>query len=151
MSHNKKKFFITLGCGVFFLFFLSGAFGVDVVTADVAPNNAGAPKNIKDILSGSDTGTGILGRNIFSNIKDDPREMAREIIFIVFGFLGTLMIALILYSGFLWMSAKEKGEKDKILVARAHLTNAIIGAVIVMSAWTISIFVLDTLKKTIEK
>lgn len=119
---------------------------------DLVPgNNPNAPKDMVNVLTGADSGTGILGKSLFFGTKDDPRQLARDIIFVVFGFLGTLMIVLILYSGFLWMMARKEGEKDKILSARGHLTNAIIGAIIVMSAWTISIFVLEALKQTVQE
>jgi hypothetical protein len=148
---KSKKMIIFCFC-LFFLFLMAGA-GYVFAEEDVFPgNNPNAPRDIKGIITGSDTGTGILGKTLFAGARTDPREVARDIIFVVFSLLGTLMVALIVYSGFLWMMAvKTGGEKDKILAARAHLTNAIIGAVIVLSAWTISMFVLDALKQTVSE
>lgn len=143
-----KKLFTTLTCLTVFLFFLSG---VSVVYADdpSTGNNPDAPRqSITDILMGRDTGTKILGDRFFQNIKSDPREIVRDVIFIVFGFLGTLMVCLVLYSGFLWMTAS--GDSEKIKSAQGHLRSAIIGIIIVMSAWTISIFVLNALKETVK-
>lgn len=118
---------------------------------DASPgNDPNAPRDIESLLSGSDTGTGILGKTLFSGVNEDPRKIAKGIINVAMGFLGALMVSLIVYSGFLWMIARKEGEKVKILSAKAHLINAVIGAIIVFSAWTISIFVLDVLKETVK-
>lgn len=155
MQKIKKIFIILSYTTVFFTFlFLQSAMVAYAESAarDAVPgNDPAAQKDIGSLLSGPDTGTGILGKTLFANVKGDPRELAREIIFIVFGFLGTLMVALIIYSGFLWMQSKEKGEKEKITAAKGHLNNSIIGGIIVMSAWTISYFVLEALKKTVQQ
>lgn len=103
----------------------------------------------ESLFRGPDTGTGILENRLFSDTKEDVRVFARDIIFVVFGFLGTLMITFILYAGFLWTTAG--GDEEKIKKAQHHLRDAIIGAVLVMSAWTISIFVLDALKFTVKE
>ena len=145
-----KKICITLGCTAFFLFFI----GLSAVQAEVENDNM--PENDPNALTvdgdmqaklfNDDTGTAILGKTLVGGVKGDARELARDIIFTILGVLGTVMVAAVLYAGFLWVTAS--GEEEKVKKAQHYLWNAIIGAILVMSAWTISIFVLEALKKT---
>ena len=57
--------------------------------------------------------------------------------------LGVIFLILIVYGGFLWMTAY--GDKTKIEKARDLITNAVIGVVIVVAAYTISSFVIKAL------
>lgn len=66
-----------------------------------------------------------------------------NIIAVILGFLGAYMVGLVIYAGFLWMSAG--GDKERISSAQGHLRNAIIGAIVVVSAWTITAFVMNAL------
>ena len=43
------------------------------------------------------------------------------------------------------------GDEEKIKRAQHHVRDAIIGVVLIMSAWTISIFVLESLKYTVKE
>lgn len=54
-------------------------------------------------------------------------------------FLGVIFIMLIIYAGYLWMTAR--GEEAQITKAKDILTQSIIGLVIVVLAYTISGFV----------
>lgn len=63
-----------------------------------------------------------------------------NIIQTVLGMLGVVFVILIIYSGFLWMTAG--GESEKIKMAQAHIRNAIIGVVIVVGAQIITYWVL---------
>ncbi|MEK7856952.1 MAG: pilin [Acidobacteriota bacterium] len=65
--------------------------------------------------------------------------MAR-IIRIALGFLGIILLCLILYGGYLWMMAG--GNEEQIGTAKRVLTNAVIGLIIILSAWAIVTFVL---------
>ena len=58
-------------------------------------------------------------------------------------FLGIIFVLLIIYAGFLWMTAA--GAEEKIGKAKAIMVSAIIGLVIVLSAYSITIFVLDNI------
>ncbi|MEK7159047.1 MAG: hypothetical protein AAB766_00935, partial [Patescibacteria group bacterium] len=66
-----------------------------------------------------------------------------RIIKIVLGFLGIVLIVIVIYAGFLWMTAggEPKGVED----ARKWLTNAIIGLAIILSAYAITDFVIKKL------
>ena len=73
----------------------------------------------------------------------DPRVIAARIINIALGFLGMILLVLVLYAGFLWMTSG--GEADKVSKAKKILISAAIGAVIVLSSWAIARFVLERL------
>jgi hypothetical protein len=68
-------------------------------------------------------------------------EMISNIIKIVLSFLGLIFFVLILYAGFLWMTAA--GNDEKISKAKNIMTSAVIGLVIVLSAYLITYFVVD--------
>ena len=81
-------------------------------------------------------GTGLSAVN-------DPRVIAAKIIRIALGFLGIIAIGLIIYAGWLWMTAD--GQEEKIEKAKKILINAVIGLVIILSAFAIASFILSKL------
>lgn len=70
-------------------------------------------------------------------------KMIGRIIKIVLGFLGVILIVIVIYAGFLWMTAG--GDSDQTKKARDWLTNAIIGLAIVLSAYAITDFIITKL------
>ena len=73
----------------------------------------------------------------------DPRITVAKIIRIVLGFLGTIAVILIIYAGFVWMTSN--GNEDKITKAKNILKGAVIGLVIVLSAFAITTFIINSL------
>jgi len=73
----------------------------------------------------------------------DIRIIAVRIINVLLGFLGVITLGLILYAGFLIMTSG--GAEDKIAQGRKIMINAVIGLVIIMSAWAITKFILNSL------
>lgn len=69
----------------------------------------------------------------------DPRLIAVAIINFSLGLIGTVCVVLIVYAGYLWMTAG--GNDDQIGKAKNILIAAIIGALIVFSAYSITRFV----------
>lgn len=57
--------------------------------------------------------------------------------------LGALAVSLIIYAGFVWMTSG--GNDEKITQAKKILTNAVIGLIIILSAWGITIFIINKL------
>jgi hypothetical protein len=66
-----------------------------------------------------------------------------NIIQYLLSFLGVLFIILIIYAGFLWMTAA--GDMEQITKAKDILISAVIGIIIVLSAYIITAFVLSRL------
>lgn len=59
------------------------------------------------------------------------------------GLLGVVFIVLIVYSGYLWMTAR--GEDKQVTKAKDTITSAIIGLAITLGAYAITDFVVDSL------
>jgi hypothetical protein len=64
------------------------------------------------------------------------------------GIIGTVLLVLILYGGFLWMTAA--GEEEKVTKAKDIIKNAVIGLIIVVLAYGIAKFVVNALTKASE-
>ncbi|MDD4271235.1 MAG: pilin [Patescibacteria group bacterium] len=57
--------------------------------------------------------------------------------------LGVVFLILMVYAGYNWMMAR--GEEEKVTKAKETITRAIVGIIIVVAAYAISIFVMDKL------
>lgn len=95
----------------------------------------------------------VLGINDFSNTNIALGSRSLEdtiggIINVFLGFLGVLAVLLILYAGFLWMTSN--GNADKVQRAKLLLISALIGLVIIVSAYAISRFILSRLYEVTE-
>jgi len=73
----------------------------------------------------------------------DPRVTVAKIIRIVLGFLGTIAVILVIYAGFMWMTSS--GNEDKVTKAKNILKAAVIGLVIILSAFAITSFIINKL------
>lgn len=73
----------------------------------------------------------------------DIRTFIGRIVSYFLGLLGIIAVALVMYAGFLWMTAG--GNEEKIAQAKRILTNAVIGLVIIVSAFAIVQFVLNAI------
>jgi len=65
------------------------------------------------------------------------------IINIVLSLVGVILVVLIVYAGFLWMTAG--GNEDNVKTAKTILKNAIIGLIVTLLAYGIASFVLTNL------
>ncbi len=74
---------------------------------------------------------------------EDPRTIVVRIINISLSFIGIILVSIIVYAGFLWMTSG--GDNEKIEKAKRLIQNAIIGVLIIVSAWAITRFVLTSL------
>lgn len=82
-----------------------------------------------------------------SNLKlrnDTPAAFIGTVIRWVLGIIGVVLVAVIVYAGVLY--ATSAGNEDQTATAKRTLTYAIIGLVLVVSAFLISDFVLATLE-----
>ena len=73
----------------------------------------------------------------------DPRDIAAQVIKIILAFLGIIAVIIILLGGFKWMTAG--GNEDKVGEAKKLITAGIIGLVIIVAAFAIATFVLNSL------
>ena len=63
----------------------------------------------------------------------------------VLGFLGIIFVVLMIIGGIQWMTAE--GNEESVKKAKNRIKNAVIGLVIVVLSYAISVFVISTLLK----
>ena len=64
-----------------------------------------------------------------------------QVIQLALAFTGVILLALLIYAGFQWMTA----EKDGVTEAKTTIRNAIAGLILITASYAISTFVLDQL------
>ena len=95
-----------------------------------------------------------LGLNYARNIglsdagDSDVRETAVDIIRYLLTFLGIIAVLMILYGGFLWMTAN--GSEDRIAKAKKTILAGVVGLIIILAAFAIVTFVIDIAQKAIN-
>ncbi len=77
----------------------------------------------------------------------NPIDMTVRLINVAMTFLGIIAVVIILVGGFKWMTAM--GSEDNIKKAKELMSAGIIGLVIILAAWGIARFVVNTLATTI--
>jgi hypothetical protein len=73
----------------------------------------------------------------------DPKSIIVGVIQVILGFLGLLAVILILYGGFKWMMSR--GDEAEVESARKIIVAGVIGLLIVLAAWGISLWVIGIL------
>lgn len=100
------------------------------------PSNAQTAQQNLDVI-GTQAGIG-GGADLFTIIGN--------IINIALGFVGVILLGLLLYAGYLWMTSG--GDAAKVDQAKAYIKNSIIGLVIITSSFAIVNFILSQLAGT---
>lgn len=72
----------------------------------------------------------------------DLQQTVINIIQWILGLLGLIAVVFILYGGFIWMTAG--GNEDKVSQAKKIISAAVIGLIVVLLAWAIVTFVVNT-------
>ena len=75
----------------------------------------------------------------------DIRVVITRIINVALGFLGIMVVLIILYGGFTWMTAG--GDVDRVESAKKIITNGIIGLIIIILSFAFSSFILRRLQE----
>ena len=70
-------------------------------------------------------------------------QMIGNLINVFLGFLGIIFLGLMLYAGFLWMTAQ--GDDTKVKKAKDMIFQAVIGLIIIVAAYAIADFVIGSL------
>ena len=105
-------------------------------------NSANATDSSNTFGLGYVTGEEGNGEAIVLGNKD-PRTMVTQIINVLLTILGIVAVVIVLLGGFKWMTAG--GNEDKVGEAKKILGAGVIGLVIILAAWGIAAFVLNTL------
>lgn len=90
------------------------------------------------INTGLETTANVAG--LSTENVDIPTSIGK-IIGIALSLVGVVFLVLMIYGGFLWMTAG--GEADKVKKAKGIIINAVIGLIIVLASYAITFFVLD--------
>lgn len=100
------------------------------ISADVADVIKGEAETIGSSAFGEQGGEGdLLTVRVAGIIKT------------VLGFVGVIVVVIIVYAGFLWMTAG--GNSEQVKKAKEWMINAIIGLAITLSAYAITDFVIN--------
>lgn len=139
MQTTKLKTFFSFIILSFFCFVVFSNFVFAAGTESATP----APRqNVKSLMQES----GKISKYVNdANGHVELPVIIGTVVKIFITILGIVFIALMIYGGFLWMTARgneEATEKSKELI-----TNAVIGLVIVVAAYAITYFVMYSLTK----
>lgn len=137
---KKMIALLIAGCVLgFFLFSVSPAFGGPTVFENALYADP-TSQTYKLLILFEPAGLNTIGT---------PGVIAFNIIKIVLGMLGIVGVSVMIYAGFLWLTAG--GEEEKAKQGRTLLFQALIGILIVLAAYTITYFVIDQLVTAVTK
>ncbi|MDX9893412.1 MAG: LamG-like jellyroll fold domain-containing protein, partial [Patescibacteria group bacterium] len=77
----------------------------------------------------------------------DLRVTIMNIIRVVLGLLGVIALVIIIYGGYVWMTAG--GNAERVETAKKILTNAVIGLVIILASFSIASFIINQLNEAL--
>ena len=121
------------------LFILALVFLPTVVFGQTAGNGSADPTSA---LTGAVAGTGL-------DSNKSVASFAGGIIVAILGALGLFLVILIVYAGVLWVTSQ--GEAAKVKKAQDLIRQAIIGIVIVFSAYALEQFVVYNLEQASKR
>lgn len=98
-----------------------------------------------DLLGNLDTVGGDSG---LGDAGGDPIAVIGRLIQLFLGFLGVIFLILVLYAGFIWMTAA--GDEKKVASAKNILMSAVVGLVVILAAYAISSFVITQLSGALQ-
>lgn len=111
-----------------------------LATVTMAPLPVAAQNGDNELLWGQNSYEAV--QNIGLGNKD-PRTIVANVIKIILGFLGIVAVIIILLGGFKWMTAG--GNEEKVGEARKLIGQGVIGLVIILAAFGIATFVINSL------
>jgi len=138
---KKAKKLLLPGLILMVLFMGANFWEAEELEASLAQAQAQAPGGAS--IKGLDITVEKAGLNKSNN---DLPKLAGGLIGNVLAFLGLAFFVLVIYGGILWMTAA--GNDDQVKKARQIITAAVIGLVIVLSAYAITAFIGEVLVPT---
>ena len=79
--------------------------------------------------------------------SQDLKQTIENIIRIIVGFLGIITVIIILAGGFKWIASG--GNEDKIAEAKKLISAGVVGLVVVLAAYAIASFVVNSLQSAV--
>jgi len=118
-------------------------FSVGAVTKTV--NASDTLKNFKSSLTTTSGAAGYATGDGATNLEG----MISKVVQTALSLIGVLFLILMIYGGFLWMT--DRGNEDQVKKAKSLITAAVIGLIIVVSAYAISyLVIMSSIKGTLE-
>ncbi|PLX26576.1 hypothetical protein C0581_04050 [Candidatus Parcubacteria bacterium] len=126
----------------FYSLFLVGIFCMALIPAALSASTGGT---LATFCDDSDDPLGLECVQESGLSDRDPRIIITSIINVTLGLLRIIATVLILYAGFRWMTSG--GNQESVDTAKKTLFAAVVGLVIILSAYAISNYVLTNLYK----
>ena len=104
---------------------------------------ASAPLSVFAQIDREETGLTQTGGGIYGTDPDIGEFIGEKLITPAFGIIGIIFFVLMVYAGFLWMTAG--GNETQVTKARTILTNSLIGTIIVVIAYAVTRFLVAAL------
>ena len=132
MTKTLQQFAAIAGMSLLVLF--GGALSVSAQTTTTTTNP----------INAESTGLTEAARPAYGQVAPKPvAAIIGDVINIVVGLLGLLVFLYILWGGFVWMTAGV--DTDKVQDAQKKIYQAVLGAMIILSAYAISTFIINQL------
>lgn len=75
----------------------------------------------------------------YMSTAKDPIVIVASVVTVLLGLLGVIFLILMIYGGFLWMT--DRGNEEQVKKAQGLIKSAIIGLIIVVAAYAITVFI----------
>lgn len=85
----------------------------------------------------------VAGEAEYDTDVSNPEQIISPVITAILSLMGVIFLILMIYGGFLWMTAR--GNEEQVKKAKDLITAAIVGLIIIISAYAISYFVVSKL------
>lgn len=133
MLMKKKIYFQSFL--ILLIIFLFSTFSLTGVLAGNLGDAFGSGKNSSLDIMASEGGYGT------DRSSSNPESIIATVIQTLLSIIGVVFIIIIIYGGIIWMTAG--GNEEKIDKAKDLVKRAVIGLIIVVSAYAISVFVVN--------
>ncbi|MFH1632160.1 MAG: hypothetical protein ABIA47_04070 [bacterium] len=102
-----------------------------------------APSLVFAQISTESTGLETTGEDVYGTLEGDVGfYLGERVIAPLFGLIGIIFLALLIYGGVLWMIG---GGTDLVKKAKAIIVNSVIGLLILLLAYAFTTYILDAL------
>lgn len=91
---------------------------------------------------------GDVGKGVSQEVQRPLPQLIGSIINVALGVLGIILVVLIVYAGFLYMTAG--GSDDQTKKAKKIMINAVIGLVLIIAAYAIATFVINQVSTAVS-
>lgn len=105
-----------------------------------------AAPNLTNAFDASTAGVpfnNVVSKTNYDKTANDPFLIVSKVVVTIFSILGILFIFLMVFGGYLWMTAG--GNETQLTKAKGLMQDAVIGLIIMASAYAISYFITSVL------